>query len=102
MAEHVVQIGIGIDDEAIKKSIEKTAEKEIKAEIKQAVVNKIFRAYSRDANPKWDDLSYFAEMIIRETLEDHMPEIIEATSKKYAELLMKRKVTKELLDNVHE
>ena len=42
--EHIVQFGINIDDEAIKRTIMESGVKTIEAQIKQALINKSFHS----------------------------------------------------------
>lgn len=43
--EHIIQFGINIDDESIKRTVMESGVKTIEAQIKQAIINKVFTAY---------------------------------------------------------
>lgn len=75
--EHIVQFGINIDDEAIKRTVMESGVKTIEAQIKQAIINEVFSSYQyRDANPASDPLSAWAQNIVAELLENNRESII--------------------------
>lgn len=43
--EHIIQFGINIDDESIKRTVMESGVKTIEAQIKQEIINKVFTAY---------------------------------------------------------
>lgn len=89
--EHILQFGISIDDDAIKKSIEQNATKDITNELKSAIKPAIMN--------RWGTLTEAGETIFKEFLAEHKDEIIEKAvidvaqsmrnSKKYREALAK-------------
>ena len=101
--EHIVQFAVGIDDERIKDIVEKEASKVIISDIERDVRNKIFssRYYKRDATPE-DELSCFADGIIRGVFEDSKDAIIEKAAKILAASFAKTKVAKETVKQISE
>lgn len=100
--EHIVQIGIGVDDVAIRKHIIETAEAEIKASIKQDVVDEIFdaRYYHGHAEPKNDPLKQWAKDFIKETIEEYKDDIISKGVEAFAQALMRTKAVKGIIADI--
>ena len=101
--EHIVQFAIGIDDNAIVENVSKNAEKEIIKDLKQQVTNRLFYSksyYRRDADPKSDPLSEFAQEIILEFFKENKDIIIENASKIIADKLVRSKAYKAILENL--
>lgn len=100
--EHIVQFGIGIDDEGIRKRIEAAAEQQILREIELDAKRAIYKQnpYRRDDFTNIPT-SYFDEKITG-FLEAHKDEIIEAASKQLAERLVRSKKVKEMLEETVE
>lgn len=100
--EHVLQIAIGVDDDAIIKNVMINAEKKIIEDLKQQVANKIFscRYYNCNADPKRDKLSYFAEGIVKDAFEDNKEYILDKAAAILADKLARSKKGKEILDNL--
>lgn len=98
--EHIVQFGINIDDEAIKKLLIKKAEEALMHEIKNDVKNTVFRQdyYGRDTG----DPSRYVQEKIDEIIVTHKEEIIERAATKLAERLIKTKKCREAVDKVLE
>lgn len=100
--EHVVQLGISIDDDAIQKQIIKTAEKTIIGEIKEDIAKQIFHKsnsyYGRDKV----ELSEGAEGIVRNWLDENSDKIIELAGKMVADKVFRSKKWKEKYDEVTE
>lgn len=100
--EHIVQFAIGIDDNAIVKAVSENAEKEIIKCLQQQVTNILFRPKNylkRDADPKIDPLSEFAQEIILEFFKENKDIIIENASKIIADKLARSKAYKAILEN---
>lgn len=75
--EHVVQFGINIDDEAIKRAVLESGVKTIEAQIKQDIINKLFTPYRYgNANPASDPLSTWAQNLVADTLAENRDAII--------------------------
>lgn len=98
--EHIVQFGIGIDDEAIKKSVSEHAEKVITEQLLNEVEKIIFAqdAWGRQVNK--NRASGFTERRFDKFLEDNRDTILELTSKYLADRLVRTKRGKELLENI--
>ena len=100
--EHIVQIGIGVDDVAIRKHIIETAEAEIKASIKQDVLDNIFdaRYYYGHADPKNDPLKQWVRDFIKETIEEYKDDIISKGVQAFAQALMRTKAVKGIIADI--
>lgn len=98
--EHIVQFGINIDDEAIKKVLIKNAEEALIHEIKNDVKKAVFHHnyYGQDTG----ELSRYVQVKINELIESHKDEIIERAATKLAERLSKTKKCREAVDKVLE
>lgn len=98
--EHIVQFAVGIDDEAIKKSVMEHAEEKITKDIKQQIMDNVFdhewSRHARDNSP----LSDYSKRILEEWLSQNKDHIIEETAKYLAERLMRTKAAKEMLTEV--
>ena len=101
--EHIVQFGIGIDDEAIRKIIMEKAEKSIlddmKKQIRTDIDNQIFVIdrgwYDNDC--KRVGLQDWVNDLVVKLLEDHKTEIIERASEKLADKMSRTKAFKEAM-----
>ena len=101
--EHIVQFGIGIDDEAIRKIIMEKAEKSITQDlmkqIRTDIDNQIFVIgngwYSKDY--KRVGLQGWVNDLVMKLLEDHKTEIIEMASEKLADEMSRTKAVKEAM-----
>ena len=101
--EHIVQFGIGIDDEAIRKIIMEKAEKSITQDlmkqIRTDIDNQIFVIdhgwYGKDH--KRVGLQDWVNDLVVKLLEDHKTEIIERASEKLANKLSRTKAVKEAM-----
>ena len=89
--EHIVQFGIGIDDEAIRKIVMEKAEKSIlndlKKEIRTDIDNQIFvidRGWS-GKDYKKVDLQDWVKDLVEKTLKDNKDQIIKMACEKLAE-----------------
>ena len=101
--EHIVQFGIGIDDEAIRKIIMEKAEKSIlddlKKQIRTDIDNQIFvidRGWY-DKDYKRVGLQDWVNNLVVKLLEDHKTEIIERAYEKLADKMSRTKVIKEAM-----
>ena len=101
--EHIVQFGIGIDDEAIRKIIMEKAEKSIlndlKKEIRTDIDNQIFaidRGWS-GKDYKKVDLQDWVKDFVMKTLEDNKEHIIEMASEKLVDKMSRTKAVKEAM-----
>lgn len=98
--EHIVQFGIGIDDEAIKQNVSANAEKEIIKKISNDVERIIFEKDVWGNVVNKNKASDFVERQIDKFLEDNRDTILELTSKYLADRLARTKRGKEILDNI--
>ena len=94
--EHIVQIAVSVDDDAIVRIITEKAAKEITEELKQQVTDKLFQPsyYSRHANPDRDRLSDFTRKLVGELLEENKDTIIEKAADNLADRLARTKKAK--------
>ena len=102
--EHVVQLGISIDDDAIQKQIMKTAEKTIIGEIKNDIESQIIErhraSWSYERSKDELSLTTRAEAIIREWLDENSDKIIELAGKMVAEKVFRSKKWKDKYSEV--
>lgn len=96
MMEHIVQFGITIDDDAIKRNLESIAAREITKELKEQIFN-----YN-----SWNDrtigLSGYAEQLVRDFFIEYKDTIIEEAAKIVADSIKRSKKYKEALAKVTE
>lgn len=101
--EHIIQFGIGIDDQAIIQQVSKNAEKVIIEDLKKDVKKAIF-----EVDDSWygkgqvKGPNYWFEQRINEWLEEHKDEIIRVTSDKLADKLSRTKAVKEAAARIAE
>lgn len=95
--EHIVQFGISVDDDAIKKNIERNVQNQVVNIIKQdcmkALVGKK-ECSNFEYTGKIDEL---INNTVKDFLELHKEEIIEKTSNKLVERLTKTKAVKDMV-----
>ena len=93
--EHVIQIGVSVDDEAIQKQIMATAEKqiigEIKKDIEKGIISKRNRYYG---SPPETELTERAEEIVKEWLNENSDKVIECAGKLIADKVYRSKAWK--------
>lgn len=97
--EHIVQFGISIDDEVIKKTIMNQAVNEMKKIIRED----ISREMSGSEYGSWqynNKIREFAKEVTQNFLEDNKDEIIEKTTDKLAEKLVKTKAVKQAVEDM--
>lgn len=84
--EHIVQFGINIDDDAIKRAICANVEKVVIADIRKQIEKELgFGEYSYRYG------SRFVDGIVDTVLEEHLGEVADAVAAKVADRLCKRK-----------
>ena len=101
--EHIVQFGIGIDDEAIRKIVMEKAEKSIlddlKKQIRTDIDNQIFVIdrgwYGKDY--KRVGLQDWVNDLVVKTLEDNKDQIIKMASERLADKMSRTKTIKEAM-----
>lgn len=95
--EHIIQFGVTIDDDAIKKNIEKNAVDKLVADIKKEVRDEIFTGSG------WNKgLSYKVQEIIKEALAEYKDEIIKEATAELVETMKRSKKYKEALAKIVE
>lgn len=96
--EHVVQFGICIDDERIRRAIEKSAEDKVVADITQQVMNRMFdaRYYGSDAKST-DPLKDWVFQQFDNFLEQHREVILDRAAERLADRMSRTKAAKEML-----
>ena len=101
--EHIVQFGIGIDDEAIRKIVMEKAEKSIlndlKKQIRTDIDNQIFvidNGWYGNENRRVGLQDWVKDLVVK-LLEDHKTEIIERTSERLADKMSRTKAFKEAM-----
>lgn len=95
--EHIVQFGITIDDDAIKKNIERNVQNQVVKEIKQDCMKELVG--KKDVS-KWEYTKRIDELIsetTKEYLELYKDEIIEKTANKLVDRLSKTKAIKDMV-----
>lgn len=92
--EHIVQFGINIDDETIRKVIERRASEDVLDEIKCDIENRVINGYG--------GLSCIAEDIINKILENRKDEIIEKASVIVADSVKRSKKYRNMLADIME
>ena len=101
--EHVIQIGVSVDDEAIQKQIMATAEKKIVGEIRHDIEKAIIEKYRPYYSSKEEmSLTERAEGILREWLDGNSDRIIECAGKLIAEKVYRSKAWKTKYSEVTE
>lgn len=91
--EHIIQFGITIDDDAIKKHIEEKATKQVVDSISQSIKDRLFR---------YNGFSYDAQEMFAELLEKYKDEIIEKATAQVVDSIKRSKKYKEALAKVAE
>lgn len=101
--EHIVQFGIGIDDEAIRKIVMEKAEKSIlndlKKQIRTDIDNQIFvidNGWYGNENRRVGLQDWVNDLVVK-LLEDHKAEIIERASERLADKMSRTKAIKEAM-----
>lgn len=95
--EHIIQFGITIDDDAIKKNIEKNAVDKLVTDIKKEVRDEIF------VGSGWNKgLSYKVQEIIKDALAEYKDEIIKEATAELVDTMKRSKKYKEALAKIVE
>lgn len=95
--EHIIQFGVTIDDDAIKKNIEKNAVDKLVTDIKKEVRDEIF------VGSGWNrGLSYKVQEIIKEALTEYKDEIIKEATTQLVDTMKRSKKYKEALAKIVE
>ena len=95
--EHIVQFGITIDDEYIKKSIEEGA--------KHAIVKEMAEQVRKVLIMRWcgnDEPSVYFDKKLTEVINDHKDEIINLAADRLAERLRRTKAARDVVKDLKE
>lgn len=95
--EHILQIGISVDDDRIRKSIEENAERKVIEHITKEVNNVMFGGYYDRTEP----LKNMIKECINRVIEENKEFILDKASKILADKLARSKAGKELLENLN-
>ena len=93
--EHIVQFGINIDDEAIKKYVVEMATKDLKSKLEEDIKSIV-------AGQPWmfsNKVKEYAEKYADQFFTENKEEIIERTANKLMEKLARTKAVKEMLED---
>lgn len=93
--EHIIQFGIGIDDERIKNSIEESAVREIVKDLKSVILIPGYYGSNGDLGEKTKE-------IVKEVVEGHKDEIVERAAQIVAESIKRSKKYREVVANLGE
>lgn len=91
--EHIIQFGVTIDDDVIKKNIEEKATKQVVDSISQSIKDRLFR---------YNGFSYDAQEMFAELLDKYKDEIIEKATVQVVDSIKRSKKYKEALAKVAE
>jgi len=91
--EHIIQFGITIDDDAIKKHIEEKATKQVVDSISQSIKDRLFR---------YNGFTYDAQKMFGELLDKYKDEIIANATAQVVDSIKRSKKYKEALAKVAE
>lgn len=95
--EHIVQFGITIDDEHIKKSIEKGAENAIAKEMAEQVRNVLIMRWCGNDEP-----SIYFDKKLTEVINEHKDEIINLAADRLAERLRRTRAVRDIVKDLKE
>lgn len=99
IVEHIVQFGVNIDDDAIRRTIENNIQKKVEGAILQDVKESITGSKNYTSWAYKDRIEKLISEATTQFLEDYKEEIIEKTSIKLVERLAKTKAVKEMVDS---
>ena len=100
MMEHVIQLGINLDDDAIRRSVEKDAKDRIIESIKRDVEKEMGIERTKGG---WGGLTYSADRVVKEVVESICDEcrdqIVELAASKLAERAPRQKWYREMMSS---
>lgn len=96
--EHIIQFGINIDDEAIRKAVVAEAQKQIIDSIQKQVEKVIFSETYGHVNK--GKLSYYAQEMIKDTIDAYRDRIIEGVIASLTDKISRTKKFKEAVGEV--
>ena len=94
--EHIIQFGVTIDDDAIKKRIEESAKKQITDDISKDIKKTIINSYGWGT----DGLTEYGEKLVKSVMEQYKDEIIAGAVKSVADSIKRSKKYKEVLAQI--
>lgn len=95
--EHIIQFGVTIDDDAIKKNIEEKARNQITEELKAEIRKELF------VGTGWNrDLSYKVQELIKDTVIECQGQIIKDATDQLVDIMKRSKKYKEALAKIAE
>ena len=95
--EHIVQFGITIDDEYIKKNIEKSAENVVAKEMAEQVRKALVMRWCGNDEP-----TIYFDKESTEVINEHKDEIINLAADRLAERLRRTKAVKDIVKSIKE
>lgn len=98
--EHIVQFGISIDDEAIKKRVEDKALGQVVSVIKSECVKELIGTENPDKYQYQNKMRQIIEEVSNDFFEKHKDEIINGACDKLAERLSRTKACREAVGNM--
>lgn len=94
--EHIIQFGVTIDDNAIKKRIEESAKKQITEDISKDIKKTIINSYGWSS----DGLTEYGEKLVKSVMEQYKDEIIAGAVQSVADSIKRSKKYKEVLAQI--
>lgn len=96
--EHIIQFGIGIDDDRIREVIESKAEKEIMEELKTAATRAVFKYDEWRRQPTRCPTEFFTERVDA-FLDENRDEFLRLAADRLAEKLVRTKAVKDMISD---
>ena len=100
MMEHIIQFGVNLDDDAIRRSVEKEAKDRIVESIKRDVEREMGIERTKGG---WGGLTYSADRVVKEVVEsicdDCRDQIVELAASKLAERAPRQKWYREMMSS---
>ena len=76
--QHIIQVGINVDDESVKRAVIEEVTKTMRTEVRKEIFNMSDYGYARGLNDKYEEL-------VKKLFEDNKDEIIKRTAELLAE-----------------
>lgn len=103
--EHIVQIGVCVDDDAIARGVQQSAEKEvikmICEKVESVICGKYGYSYSRINKDDLTPLRNIVEQKVDEIINENKQYILDSASKILADRLARSKAGKAILENLN-
>jgi hypothetical protein len=99
--EHIIQFGVNIDDNSIRKAVENEAKKQIIGDLKKSLSKSFFaqRYFNGEPDPSYGFTDYSKDLIM-DFLNENKQDIIELAAKLFAEKMVRTKAGKEVIEQV--